>query len=102
LSFISFWKRKDIQQLIAHANAGTNEDGIVMKEAAFRGRKLMGSTLLLPDGCCGNLLFSSTRFECYFPPRLELVFVDLGDLALFFFLSVHKVTTHNSFTDLSY
>ncbi|KAG0587775.1 hypothetical protein KC19_2G190400 [Ceratodon purpureus] len=36
--------------------AGTNEDGIVMKEAAFRGRKLMGSTLLLPDGFCGFVL----------------------------------------------
>lgn len=36
--------------------AGTNEDGIEMKEAAFRGRKLMGSTLLLPDGFCGFVL----------------------------------------------
>lgn len=36
--------------------AGTNEDGIVMKEAAFRGRKLMGSTLVIPDGFCGFVL----------------------------------------------
>jgi hypothetical protein len=41
------------------ADAGTNEDGIVMKEAAFRGRKLMGSTLVLPDGFCGKLLYNA-------------------------------------------
>ncbi|XP_024359456.1 uncharacterized protein [Physcomitrium patens] len=36
--------------------AGSNEDGIVMEEAAFRGRKLMGSRLPLPEGFCGFVL----------------------------------------------
>jgi len=39
-----------------HKAAGTNEDGIEMKEGAFRGRKFMGSTLPLPEGFCGFVL----------------------------------------------
>jgi len=33
-----------------------NEEGIEMKKAAFRGRRLMGSTLTIPDGYQGAKL----------------------------------------------
>jgi hypothetical protein len=35
---------------------GLNEEGIEMKKAAFRGRRLMGSTLTIPHGYQGTKL----------------------------------------------
>ncbi|KAH9574481.1 hypothetical protein CY35_01G060000 [Sphagnum magellanicum] len=35
---------------------GLNEEGIEMKKAAFRGRRLMGSTLTIPDGYQGFVM----------------------------------------------
>lgn len=45
-----------VQHYFKIKECGMNEDGIEMKEAAFRGRRLMGSDLLLPDDYCGFVL----------------------------------------------
>ena len=61
VSEISLYRYIVVSKYYCYVHVELSVDGVDVKEAAFRGRKLLGSTLHLPEGFSGFSLTKRSR-----------------------------------------